>query len=54
MSGISYAGEYDLREMKILTSAGNILDVKNLVQVIEIFEDINSPSFTGNINSFRY
>ena len=49
MSGISYAGEYDLREMKILTSAGNILDVKNLVQVIEIFEDINSPALTGSL-----
>ena len=41
MSGIAYAGEYDLREMKILTSAGNVIDVKNIVQVIEIFEDIN-------------
>ena len=49
MSGISYAGEYDLREMKILTSAGNVIDVKNIVQVIEIFEDINSPSLSGNI-----
>ena len=36
MSGIKYAGEYDLKEMKILTSAGNILDIKNIVQVIEI------------------
>ena len=35
--------------MKILTSAGNILDVKNLVQVIEIFEDINSPALTGSL-----
>ena len=49
MSGIAYAGEYDLREMKILTSAGNVIDVKNIVQVIEIFEDINSPSLSGNI-----
>ena len=49
MSGLAYAGEYDLREMKILTSAGNVIDVKNIVQVIEIFEDINSPSLSGNI-----
>ena len=49
MSGIAYAGEYDLREMKILTSAGNVIDIKNIVQVIEIFEDINSPSLSGNI-----
>ena len=49
MSGIKYAGEYDLKEMKILTSAGNILDVKNMVQAIEILESINSPAITGSL-----
>jgi len=49
MSGIKYAGEYDLKEMKILTSAGNILDIKNMVQVIEILESINSPAITGSL-----
>ena len=50
MSGIKYAGEYDLKEMKILTSAGNILDIKNMVQVIEILESINSPAITGTLS----
>ena len=49
MSGLEYAGEYNLEEMKILSSAGSVIDIKNLVQTIEIFEDINSPSLTGNI-----
>lgn len=49
MSGIQYAGEYSLKEMKILTSAGAVFDIKNMVQEIEIFEDLNSPSLTGNI-----
>ena len=35
--------------MKILTSAGNILDVKNMVQAIEILESINSPAITGSL-----
>ena len=51
MSGIAYAGEYDLREMKILTSAGNVIDVKNIVQVIEIFEDMNLASVV-TINNY--
>ena len=49
MTGIQYAGEYSLKEMKILTSAGAVFDIKNMVQEIEIFEDLNSPSLTGNI-----
>ena len=49
MSGLQYAGEYELREMKLLASSGNIIDLKNLVQTIEIFEDINSPTLSGNI-----
>ena len=49
MSGLEFAGEYTLREMKILTSAGNVIDIKRLTQTIEIFEDINSPSLSGNI-----
>ena len=47
MSAISYVGEYSLKEMKILTSAGNVIDVKAMCQFIEIFEDINSPALTG-------
>ena len=50
MSGLNFAGEYSLREMKILTSSGVVIDVKKMTQYIEIFENINSPSLTGNIN----
>ena len=49
MSGLNFAGEFSLKEMKLLTSAGNIIDIKKMTQSIEIFENIMSPSLTGNI-----
>ena len=49
MSGINFAGEFELKELKILASSGNIIDVKKAVQAIEIFEDLMSPCLTGTI-----
>ena len=48
MSGLNFAGEFSLKEMKLLTSAGAVIDIKKLPQSIEIFENIMSPSLTGN------
>ena len=49
MSGLNFAGEFSLKEMKLLTSAGAVIDIKKMTQSIEIFENIMSPSLTGNI-----
>ena len=49
MAEINYAGEYDLKELRILTSSGVVMDATNLVQSIEMFENLESPSLTGRI-----
>ena len=49
MSGLNFAGEFSLKEMKLLTSAGAVIDIKKMTQSIEIFESLTSPSLTGNI-----
>ena len=49
MSGLNFAGEFSLKEMKLLTSAGAVIDIRKMTQSIEIFESITSPSLTGNI-----
>ena len=43
MAEINYAGEYDLKELRILTSSGVVMDATNLVQSIEMFENLESP-----------
>ena len=49
MSGIQYAGEFSVKEIKILTSSGNVIDVKNNVLALELFEEITAPSMTGTM-----
>ena len=46
---IQQAGEYTVDEMTILTSSGVVYDLRQMVQYIEIFEDVNRPVITGNI-----
>jgi len=46
---IQYAGEFFLKEVKIFTSSGKILDLTNMIQGIEIWEDIFSTALSGNI-----
>ena len=50
MSGLNFAGEFSLKEMKLLTSAGVVIDIRKMTQSIEIFENIMHPSLTGNIS----
>jgi len=49
MSGLNFAGEFTLKEMKLLTSSGVVIDIRKMTQSIEIFENIMHPSLTGNI-----
>ena len=46
---IQYAGEFFLKELKVYTSSGKVLDLTDMVQGIEIWEDIFSTSLSGNI-----
>ena len=47
--GIQYAGDYDIKEIKLFASSGNVIDLSEVVIAINIYEDIFSPSITGNI-----
>ena len=49
MSGLNFAGEFSLKEMKLLTSSGAVIDIRKMTQSIEIFENILHPTLTGNI-----
>ena len=46
---ISYAGQFDLEICRIQTAEDNILDLKPSVVEINIYEDINRASITGEI-----
>ena len=47
--GIQHAGDYDIKEIKLFSSSGNVIDLSEVVIAINIYEDIFSPSITGNI-----
>ena len=48
---IQYAGEFSIKELKIHTSAGRVLDYTSSDNVlgIELFEDLYSTSMSGNL-----
>ena len=46
---ISYAGQYEVKELTVYTSSGAILNLKNAVQSINIFESMFSTSLSGTI-----
>ena len=48
-SALQFAGEFLLEECKLLTTTGAELDIKNLVQNINIFEDLFSFTVSGDI-----
>ena len=48
-SSIQYAGEFLVEEIKLLTVAGSILDIKEMVNAINIYEDLLSNSISGDI-----
>ena len=47
--GIQFAGDYDIKEIKLFTSSGNVIDLSEVVIAINIYEDIFSPAITGSI-----
>jgi len=47
--GIQFAGDYNIKEIKLFTSSGNVIDLSAVVMAINIYEDIFSPSITGSI-----
>lgn len=46
---IKFAGDYQLTDVKIGSTRGLIFDVYNFVVDINIFEDIHSPTISGNL-----
>ena len=49
MAGIQYAGEYEIEEIRLFSSSGNIIPLNGLVAQLEIFEDIFSSAMSGSI-----
>ena len=43
------AGDYDLGQVAILGSSGNPVNITQLIQEINIFQNIDTPFITGNI-----
>ena len=48
-SGIQYAGEYTLEDVRLFASSGNIIPLNGLVISISLFENIFSPTMSGTI-----
>ena len=46
---IKFAGDFQLIDVKIGSARGIILDVYNFVVDINLFEDLSSPTLSGNI-----
>ena len=49
VSGINFAGEYQLDELLVHTSSGNIMNLTKAVQSIDIYEDMFSTALSGSI-----
>jgi len=49
VAGINFAGEYQLKELLIYTSSGNIMNLTKAVQSIDIYEDMFSTALSGSI-----
>ena len=47
--GIQFAGDYNIKEIKLFTSSGNVIDLSEAVITMNIYEDIFSPSITGTL-----
>ncbi|MAJ66263.1 MAG: hypothetical protein CMI76_03140 [Candidatus Pelagibacter sp.] len=48
-SGINYAGEFNIQELKLFASSGNVVDLSGSYISMNLFEDIFSPSLTGDV-----
>ena len=49
MSSIQYAGEFLLKELKIHTSSGTVLDITKQVASVDLYEDVFSTAISGEI-----
>ncbi len=49
MAGIQYAGEYEIEEIKLFSSSGNIIPLNGLMMQLTLFENIFSPTMSGQI-----
>ena len=46
---IQYAGQYDVKELLVYTSSGAVLNLRNAIQSINIYESMFSTSLSGSI-----
>jgi len=49
MAEIQYAGEYEIEEIKLFSSSGNIIPLNGLMMQLSLFENIFSPTMSGQI-----
>ena len=49
MAGIQYAGEYEIEEIKLFSSSGNIIPLNGLMMELVIFENLFTASMSGQI-----
>ena len=49
MAGIQYAGEYEIEGVSLFSSSGNIIPLNGLMMQLTLFENIFSPTMSGQI-----
>ena len=49
MAGIQYAGEYEIEEIRLFSSSGNIIPLDGLMMELVIFENLFTASMSGQI-----
>lgn len=49
MAGLQYAGEYEIEEIRLFSSSGNIIPLNGLMMSLSLFENIFSPTMSGQI-----
>ena len=49
IKGIRYAGEYDLVEINLFTSSGNVINLMAAYQSLNIYENMFSNSLSGTL-----
>ena len=49
MAGIFRAGQFELREAKLISSSGEVVDITPSTLSVTIFEDINKFTLTGSV-----
>ena len=49
MAAIQYAGEYEINDVTLFSSSGNAIPLNTLIMQLVLFENIFSPSMSGQI-----